>query len=41
MPSIDGRVARWALGFDKLMDDPMGLRCFQVCAMHYTLANNY
>ena len=27
---VDGRVARWALGFDKLMEDPAGLGCFKV-----------
>jgi hypothetical protein len=27
---IEGRVARWALGFDKLIEDPVGLKCFQV-----------
>lgn len=26
---VDGRVARWALGFDKLMEDPAGLGCFK------------
>lgn len=25
----DGRVSRWALGFDKLMEDPAGLGCFK------------
>lgn len=35
MSQVDGRVGRWALGFDKLMEDPAGLGCFKartVCA---------
>lgn len=28
--SMDGRVARWARGFDKLIEDPAGLKCFKV-----------
>lgn len=31
MSQVDGRVGRWALGFDKLMEDPAGLGCFKVC----------
>ena len=30
MTQVDGRVGRWALGFDKLMEDPAGLGCFKV-----------
>ena len=30
MSQVDGRVGRWALGFDKLMEDPAGLGCFKV-----------
>ena len=30
MSQVDGRVSRWALGFDKLMEDPAGLGCFKV-----------
>ena len=30
MSQVDGRVGRWALGFDKLMEDPGGLGCFKV-----------
>ncbi|XP_022801275.1 regulator of G-protein signaling 12-like isoform X3 [Stylophora pistillata] len=29
MSQVDGRVGRWALGFDKLMEDPAGLGCFK------------
>ena len=35
MSQVDGRVGRWALGFDKLMEDPAGLGCFKV----HTFAN--
>ncbi|XP_048584435.1 regulator of G-protein signaling 12 isoform X2 [Nematostella vectensis] len=27
--TVEGRVSRWALGFDKLMDDQAGLHCFE------------
>ena len=44
MSQVDGRVGRWALGFDKLMEDPAGLGCFKVhiCTnMLYEIINRY
>jgi len=35
MSQVDGRVGRWALGFDKLMEDPAGLGCFKVHVQKY------
>ena len=37
MSQVDGRVGRWALGFDKLMEDPAGLGCFKVHTTIYFL----
>ena len=37
MSQVDGRVGRWALGFDKLMEDPAGLGCFKVHTTNYFL----
>ena len=35
MSHMDGRVTRWALGFDKLMEDPAGLGCLKVACLKY------
>jgi len=35
MSQVDGRVGRWQLGFDKLMEDPAGLGCFKVHVQKY------
>ena len=39
--SHDGRVGRWALGFDKLMEDPAGLGCFKVCQPRSSVAKGF
>ena len=30
-----GRVTKWATGFEKLLEDPLGLQIFTVCCLQF------
>jgi hypothetical protein len=32
-----GRVTKWAIGFDKLLQDPLGLKIFTVIVYHHRI----
>lgn len=34
-----GRVAKWATGFEKLLDDSLGLQIFTVCVFFFIFFN--